>query len=291
MTSGAGRRKKDEIKVTVGPFRNFADFKTSEEIQREVWCCEDIDIVPAALLLAADHCGGMTLGAYNSLGEMVGFVSSILGVEDGKTIQHSHMLGVRVAYRNFNVGFKLKLAQRKEALKRKIRLITWTFDPLQPVNAYFNLAKLGAVSSVYKENYYGESSSGLHRGLPTDRFVAMWHLDSNPVKERLNEGPPKRDPRKLLKQYAVVNQLEEVAPGMARSSPVKLNCTDDQLLFEIPYNLPEIKNRNLGISLEWQGRMRQVFRNYFRKNYAVVDFCVGEEDGHLRAFYLLAKKK
>ena len=78
---------------------------------------------------------------------------------------------------------------------------------------------------------------------------------------------------------------------MARSSPVKLNSSADQFLFEIPYNLPEVKNRNLGVALEWQGKMRQVFRNYFRKNYVATDFWVGEDEGHLRAFYYLEKKK
>jgi chorismate synthase len=291
MTSAMRRKRRDEIKVTVSPFRSLADYKSCEEIQREVWHFEDIDIVPASMLVAADHYGGISLGAYNNLGEMVGFVCSILGMESGELLQHSHMLAVRVAYRNFDVGFKLKLAQRKEALKRKVRFITWTFDPMQPTNAYFNLAKLGACSSLYEENFYGESTSVLHRGLPTDRLVTEWHLDSASVVERLDSGPPRRDLRKVLKQYGVVNQLEDVAPGMACSSPVKLNCAADQILFEIPYNLPDLKNRNLGVALEWQGKMRQVFRNYFKKGYAATDFWVGEEEGHLRAFYFLEKKK
>lgn len=291
MTPAVRRKRRDEIKITVSSFQSFADYKNCEEIQREVWRCEDIDIVPAAMLVAADHCGGITLGAYNNLGEMIGFAASILGMENGILLQHSHMLAVRVAYRNFNVGFKLKLAQRKEALKRKIPLITWTFDPMQPINAYFNLAKIGAWTNVYEENFYGESSSMLHRGLPTDRFLARWNLNSPAVVERLDSGPPLRDLRKLLRQVTVVNQLEDVAPGMARSSPLKLNSAADRLLFEIPYNLPEVKNRNLGVSLEWQGKMRQVFRNYFKKGYAATDFWVGEDDGHLRAFYFLEKKK
>ena len=78
---------------------------------------------------------------------------------------------------------------------------------------------------------------------------------------------------------------------MTTSSPVKLNCAADQMLFEIPYNLQEIKSRNLGTALEWQGKIRQVFRNYFRRGYAATDFWVGEQDGHLRAFYFLEKKK
>jgi predicted GNAT superfamily acetyltransferase len=289
MTPAERRKKRDEIKTSVGLFRNLDDYSTCMDIQREVWRCNDLEIVPLALLRAADSHGGICLGAYNSLGEMIGFVFSLLGNEHGELIQHSHLLGVRSAYRNFDVGFRLKMAQRKEALRRKIRRINWTFDPMQPLNAYFNLGKLGTVSNVYIENYYGETSSPLDRGLPTDRFLVVWNLDEKAVAERLEQGPPRHDLRKELKKYLVINQLEDMAPGMATSSAVKLNCTDEQFLFELPYNLPEIKNRNLGVALEWQGKVRQVFRNYFKKGYAAADFWVAEDEGHLRAFYLLRK--
>ena len=290
MTPVTRRKRRDEIKVTIGPFRSLADYSTCVDIQREVWHFEDIDIIPVAMLLAADHCGGISLGAFNSLGEMVGFATSIVGCEDGQLLQHSHMLAVRLAYRNFDVGYKLKLAQRKETLRRKIGLITWTFDPMQPLNAYFNLGKLGACAGVYDENFYGETTSTLHRGLPTDRFLARWELESPAVEKRLESGPPRHDLRKELKKYTIVNRLEEVAPGMTASSALKLNCTESELLFEVPYNLPDIKNRNLGVALEWQGKMRQLFRTYFKRGYAATDFWVAEEEGHLRAFYLLDKK-
>ena len=94
-----------------------------------------------------------------------------------------------------------------------------------------------------------------------------------------------------MKQRAVINQLVEIAPGLMNSSPVKLSCSEDQFLFEVPYNLPEIKNRDLGIALEWQGKMRQVFRHYFKKEYVATDFWVIEQDGRLRTFYLMEKKK
>ncbi len=291
MTPVARKRKRDEIKITIGPFRNYSDYANCVEIQREAWHCDDLDIVPAPLLLAADRCGGISLGAYNSLGELVGFVSSILGKENSELLYHSHMLAVRMAYRNFDIGFKLKLAQRKEALKQKVRTITAAFDPMQPSNAYFILGKLGCRTNVYEENFCGETTSRLHRGLPTDRCLSRWDLTSKAVEHRLESGPPRRDLRKELKKYALVNRLEDVSPGMPSSSAITTNCTDDVILFEIPYNLPEIKNRNLGVALEWQGKMRQVFRTYFRKRYVATDFWIAEDEGHLRAFYVLEHSK
>jgi predicted GNAT superfamily acetyltransferase len=297
MASAVRRKKrKDEIKVSVGPFRNLADYKMCEDIQREVWRAHDIDIIPVPLLLAIDRTGGILLGAYNSIGDMIGFSFSFLasmgstGTSSGKLVQHSYMMAVRVAYRNFDVGFKLKLAQRKEAQKRKISIIASSFDPMQPLNAYFALGKLGEWANVYEENYYGETTAQQDSGLPTDRILSYWNLDSTAVIRRLELGPPRRDFKKEMKHKQIINKLIETAPGLLISSPVKLNCTADQFLFEVPYNLPEIKHRDLGIALEWQGKMRQVFHHYFRKNYAATDFWVAEQDGHLRAFYLLEKK-
>jgi predicted GNAT superfamily acetyltransferase len=284
------KKRKDEIKVTIAPFRNLADYKACEDIQREVWHSKDIDVVPVPLLLAVNRTGGILMGAFNNLGDLIGFGFSILGSLEGELLHYSHMLAVRVAYRNFDVGYKLKLAQRKEVLKRKIGLITSTFDPMQPLNAYFTLGKLGAWTNTYEEDFYGETTSLVDRGLPTDRMLAHWDLESNDVMERLETGPSHRDIRKELKQKTVINHLVEAAPGMMHSSPVKLNCTANRFLFEVPYNLPEIKSRDLGIALEWQGKMRQVFRHYFKRGYAATDFWVAEQDGHLRAFYLLEKR-
>ncbi len=284
------RKRKDEIKVTIGPFRNLSDYDGCADIQREVWRCADIDIVPPSLMISADRQGGISVGAYNNLGEMIGFCWSILGSDKGEFLQHSHMLGVRSAYRNFGVGFRLKYAQRKETLRRKLKAITWTFDPMLPLNAYFNLGKLGTWSAGYMENFFGETTSSLHRGLPTDRLLVCWDLKSPHVQERLESGPPRHDLRKELKKYPVVNRLEDLAPSLTACSPIKMNLTAPQILFEVPYNLPDIKARNLGVALEWQGKIRQVFRNYFRKGYAVTDFWVAEEEGHLRTFYFLEKK-
>ena len=99
------------------------------------------------------------------------------------------MLGVhpRRARRRAS-GLRLKLAQRERALAMGIDLIEWTYDPLQALNAHLNFAKLGVVVEEYEENIYGESSSPLHSGSPTDRFVAEWRLDAPHVARRIDGG-------------------------------------------------------------------------------------------------------
>ena len=104
----------------------------------------------------------------------------LLDVESGGTpYLHSQMLAVLPPYRNAGAGRALKLAQRELALKRGIGLIRWTYDPLEIKNAFFNLARLGAVSRRYVRDFYGPSSSPLQGGLPTDRLYADWWIGSD----------------------------------------------------------------------------------------------------------------
>jgi len=290
MTSTTVRRKKrkDEIKVAVEPFRNPADYKACIDIQQEaVGLREDMGFIPASLLIAASRAGGILLGAYSGLGDMIGFTFSILGVRNGKPIQHCCMLATKAAYKNFDIGFKLQTALRKETLKRKIKHITCDFDPMKPLHSYFFLGKLGFQANAYEENLYGETSGQFDRGLSADRMTALWDLENNEVVKRLESGPPRHDFRKELKRIPVINQLFESAPGLFVSSPVKMDCKAETFLFEVPYNLPEIKNRDLGTAMEWQRSLRQVFGWYFKKGYRVIDFWAVEQDGHLRAGYQL----
>src|ERR1041385_6901912 len=99
------------------------------------------------------------------------------------------MLGVLPEFRRGGLGLRLKLEQRRQTLARGINLIEWTFDPLEWKNAIFNLDRLGAIARRYVPNQYGISSSPLHRGLPTDRLVAEWWLDSPRVLACIEEKP------------------------------------------------------------------------------------------------------
>jgi predicted GNAT superfamily acetyltransferase len=99
------------------------------------------------------------------------------------------MLAVRPSHRNRGLGMQLKWEQRREALSRGIRHMEWTFDPLEIKNAFINIHRLGAISREYRVNFYGVSSSRLQGGLPTDRLLAEWVLDSPRVEALLARRP------------------------------------------------------------------------------------------------------
>jgi predicted GNAT superfamily acetyltransferase len=174
---------------TIRGCKDIRELEACVALQKEVWNFDDVDLIPLRLFVVATKIGGQVIGAFD-LDELIGFAMSIPGTRNGNPYLHSHMLAVRESFRNTGLGRKLKLAQRHDALSRGIRLIEWTFDPLEIKNAWLNIERLGAIARRYNLNQYGMSSSPLQGGLPTDRLVAEWWLDSERVKAVLTGSEP-----------------------------------------------------------------------------------------------------
>lgn len=182
------------------------DFRRCVEIEREVWGESDLETEPYVTFVLANQTGGHVLGAFD--GErMVGFTMAVAGLRNGRPYLHSHMTGVLASYRNRGVGRMLKLHQREEALGRGLRLIEWTFDPLETRNAHFNFNRLGAIARKYIVNFYGLTTSPLHRGLPTDRLLVEWELDSRRAVAAIQELV--RDPAEAPAKIVLPGELEE----------------------------------------------------------------------------------
>jgi predicted GNAT superfamily acetyltransferase len=164
----------------------LSQYEQCVEIEKALW--GESLAVPTAIFVVAHHTGGQILGAYAG-DKLIGFTLSLVGERQGATFLHSHMTGVLPAKQNHGVGRRLKLFQRQDALKRGIKLVEWTFDPLELRNAHFNLVRLGAVVRRFIPNCYGVTDSPLHVGMPTDRLVAEWWLDSDRVKHILADNP------------------------------------------------------------------------------------------------------
>lgn len=163
--------------IIVRKCESLDDFHRCVDLQREVWGEADLEVEPATMFVVAAHTGGEVLGAFDG-DRLVGYTLAVVGLRDRVPYLHSHMTGVHSEYRDRGVGRLLKLFQRTEALGRGIRLIQWTFDPLELRNAHFNLNRLGVICRKYHPNLYGVTTSPLHRGLATDRLLVEWHLDS-----------------------------------------------------------------------------------------------------------------
>jgi predicted GNAT superfamily acetyltransferase len=177
--------------ITLRRCHGIDEFRACVALQKEVWNFSDAELVPLRMFVVADKVGGQVMGAFDG-DVMVGFALSVPGTRTGHVYLHSHMLAVRKDHRNGGLGRRLKLMQREDALARGIELIEWTFDPLEIKNAYLNIEKLGAIARRYNINQYGITSSPLQGGLPSDRLIAEWWLNSKRVQALLSTGknPP-----------------------------------------------------------------------------------------------------
>jgi predicted GNAT superfamily acetyltransferase len=180
-------------------------------LQKEVWGFNDADLVPLRIFVVAEKIGGQVIGAFNER-EMAGFALALPGVKTGRPYLHSQMLAVRKPYRDAGLGRRLKLFQREDAIHQGFELMEWTFDPLEIKNSYFNIERLGTIARRYQVNQYGDTSSRLQGGLPTDRLVAEWWLTSERVTSLLSSGrKPKAEATTRISVPAEIYQWKAAA--------------------------------------------------------------------------------
>jgi len=249
--------------IEIRACEGFDELEACVQLQTEIWGYDPTDIVPRKTFRVAQKIGGQVLGAFdteiaagrasNKAESLVGFVFSLPGMKTGggqpRPYLHSHMLAVREGYRNRGLGKQLKLEQRLEALSRGIRHMEWTFDPLEIKNAFLNIHRLGAVVRSYRENFYGVSSSRLQGGLPTDRLLAEWRLDSPRVQ-------------------AALSNLE----GRPASKPEAGQLIEERI--QVPAQIYEWKGTEAGreMALAVQLENRRKFQQAFSRGLAVVGF-------------------
>jgi predicted GNAT superfamily acetyltransferase len=174
--------------IVIRVCQGLDELRACVALQKEIWNFSDAELVPLRMFVVAEKVGGQVMGAFDGDKEMVGFALSVPGTRSGHVYLHSHMLAVRKEHRNAGLGRRLKLLQREEAMARGIELIEWTFDPLEIKNSYLNIEKLGAIARRYNINQYGITSSPLQGGLPSDRLIAEWWLNSRRVETLLATG-------------------------------------------------------------------------------------------------------
>ena len=268
-----------------------------EEIQRITWTMGEREIIPAHLLHAAQHNGAALLGAFDN-DKLVGFVFGILATEDvpGRIDQvaaarlkmYSVIAGVLPEYQKHDIGFQLKMAQRDFANRIGLRLITWTYDPLESLNGRFNIGKLGAVCHRYVRNFHGEMS-GINSGLPTDRFEVEWWVTSHRVEGRAGQ---KRRPLSFDSLMAggalLVNEASFNGAVLAEPPLNYISEPSNLMLVEIPSNFQAIKNGDLELALRWRLHTRDIFEKMFESGFLVTDFVGREDDlGNQHGYYLL----
>ena len=273
-----------EPTIVIRDIERVSEMREVEILQKVVWGCEDLDVVPATMLIASREVGGVLVGAYDGP-SLVGFVYGFPAYENRELVHHSHMLAVLPAYRNFHLGYKLKLAQRDRVLAQGIKRITWTFDPLQSLNAYFNFGKLGVVADSYKINFYGETTSSPLHQIGTDRLWVTWLIDSQWVSERLEND-----------NLAKPSQTDHIPSlvRMSKSEPLGYESEgfgEPQISIEVPGDINALQHQQSDLALRWRVATRWAFTMAIASGYLVEEFYRSSRNEEAVGIYLLSHRR
>ncbi len=245
------------VPVDVRPLDSLEEADELNEVLTATWGPHQL--LPRELVRAFMESGNMPWGAFDGQ-RMVGYVLGFMGMDHDGPHVHSHMLAVRPEYRSMGVGYALKLLQRAVALEQGIRIVRWTFDPLQPRNGYFNMAKLGAYCDRFHRGFYGEMTDALNRGERSDRFLVRWEL------ERVAPGP-------VAAEGAIVLDLEEAEGGGDFPAPAAGEAPGSgPALVRVPKDYPELRERDLEWGRAWRDATAEAIEACFGVGLMVTGF-------------------
>jgi len=256
--------------VQIRPFESHADRAQCVALQELTWGKAFTEKIPAAMLLVAQETGGVTAGAFDDDGTMMGFVFGVTGVRHGKLMHWSDMLAVRPEARGHRLGERLKEFQRDHCRALGVHTIYWTYDPLVARNAHLNLNRMGARVDEFVVAMYGEgTNSPLQGDMPTDRFVLSWAVDPSAAALPLDALPT--DAVFAVNQHALEGDLSG-APAVA---------------VRVPRDITALAASDITAARRWRFATRRAFSHYLTRGYHVRGF-VADADG---GAYLLVRRQ
>lgn len=257
--------------IRVRPVETLDEARAAAELFDKVW--GEKRVIGTPLLWAMASHGGQVLAAFRGK-EIVGAQVGVVGLREGKPALHSHITGVLADVQHKGVGFLLKKAQRDWCLERGLEKVTWTFDPMVARNAYFNLAKLGAVADRFHRDYYGEMEDSFNRGERSDRLEVVWELRSPRVRRALGEQPPLPDARPSDYPYALEEEGGRPAPGPATAEHGSVSIV-------VPSEYHGLRERDPEAARVWRDAVGDALEEWYGRGFRAVGFAQGPPASYL----------
>ncbi len=228
-------------RLTTGPIRDphsgepipaAVQFETVTELAgtldaisvfRAAWGESDAQDVDTYFAAAA-HGSYLCVGRIEGQPVAAAFAFLSLDALTGGLGLHSHMAAVIPDVASQGIGRAIKFHQRDWATARGISAITWTFDPLQRRNAWFNLVSLGASVIGFRANYYGVLDDAINGVDETDRFEVRWPVADDRVDgaQRFLIEPLSSD--RLVAVPADIGILRREDPSSAAAERMRLRA-------------------------------------------------------------------
>ena len=276
--------------IQIRTLTSVEDCRSLQVVQDRIWADDTMSI---HVLVTQSRHGGLLQGAFASEGaeETQGMVGFCFGwpafARDNSGNRKlkfcSHIMGVLPAWHGHGIGLRLKLSQREELLRQGwTDLVTWTYDPLQRVNGRLNINRLGAISTTYVRNVYGEMTDALNAGVPTDRFQVDWHLNSPRVQKALaRDALPEWRTAELLR---VRTHTLPAADTLRAPFDPPLAPDGRPYALPLPDSVDALRQAGGSLLYDWRIFVRQAAESCLAGGYALVDCILIEDEWH----YILA---
>ena len=263
--------------ITIRRVRSNEEYEACVRMQHAIWGEDFTEAVPATILKVTQQIGGVTAGAFDPSGRLLGFVFGMMGSVDGELVHWSDMLAVHHDARNKGLGRRLKLFQRELLRPLGVERMFWTYDPLVAKNAFLNIVRLGARPTEYVVDMYGaDTHSALHSGLGTDRFIVAWDLTkdggANTQSDALLES--------VIREAPIANA--DGRAGGAADLP-----DTDVVRVEVPGDIDAVLARDVSVAAALRESTRRIFTHYMDRDYRVSGFSHLTPDD--RYFYILSR--
>jgi len=270
------------------PLSDRKELEDCAELQYRIWGAGFADVTSPAILQIAQALGGVAAGAFAPAGELLGFVFGITGIRGGRPVHWSHMLAVLPEARGRDLGFHLKVFQRRLVLPLGVESMEWTYDPLVAKNAYLNLARLGARPVRYLRDYYGAGDdSELSAGIGTDRFVVEWRIGEARVARAIaGEAPGEA----AGGAPPIVNVTGAAAPEGPGEPVVIEPLAAPVVRVEVPADVHQVRREAPERAARWRASTRAAFEALLARGYTVEGFerePVPSAGGPRRSYYVM----
>ena len=266
--------------ISIRRVNSNEEYDACVRMQHAIWGEDFTEAVPATILKVTQQIGGVTAGAFDPSGRLLGFVFGMMGSMDGELVHWSDMLAVHHDARNKGLGRRLKLYQRELLRPLGVERMFWTYDPLVAKNAFLNIVRLGARPTEYVIDMYGsDTHSALHSGLGTDRFIVAWDL----TKDAGATTPTEAD---VDARDAPIANAPALDDGHGTKATAELPDAD-VVRVEVPADIDAVLARDVSVAASLRESTRRIFTHYMHRHYRVSGFSHLMPDD--RYFYILSR--
>jgi predicted GNAT superfamily acetyltransferase len=159
--------------------------------------------------------------------------------------------------------------------------IYWTFDPLVARNAHLNLNRLGVRVVEYVPDMYGsDTSSALHRGIGSDRFIVAWPVNGAEPAPRVDRGAAAG----LVGASPILNPAD--GAGIPAMPALSSHPVGPIVRIAVPGAIDEVQAASLSTAGRWRATTRGALTWALGHGYRVRAFYRDDQAGY--GYYVLS---